>query len=384
MRRRRVYIARAGVVSPYGAGIDSLGSGLLSGRCALRQVPFAGIGPLAVGACEYISRHSGEDRTITMLRDCLDQFREDLDPLLPLVSPERRAVCAATSKGAFLTMAEVPPEQWPPLPDLLPGAPANWLARAIGACGPRQSLVGACATGLMNVIRAGEWVAEGHADIALAAAAEASLTPVYLQSFLGLGAMNRVGCFPYDTREAGLVAGEGAAVLLLVSEEVVERGCIDPLGEWLGGLSLAEAYHPTAINTDGQQIIRMVRTLLKQTGISLAEIDVICTHGTGTVGNDRAEAAALLQLYPEKMPHIFATKGAIGHLMGATGIVELAACLTIRHNLLPTVGFHTPAPGAERLNLRRTAGTAEGINEVILKWSLGFGGHLAAGLLRAA
>lgn len=378
MMTRPVYILAAGVVCPHGAGMGALTAALRDGRCSVTRKEFEGIGPLAVGACDFVESRRGEDRGITMLREAFSQLAGPL-AACDFVPPERRAVAVASSKGGLLLYLENPAEAPRRLMDLLPDAPARWLAREASAAGPVQAHVGACATGLLNIFAAAEWIAEDRADIAVAGSTEASLCTLYLQSFLSLGALNRNGCHPFDRRHAGFVAGEGSAVFLLASEAAAERSGLAPIARLTGWATAAEAHHSTAIRPGGESIVRLARKICRNADRTLGEIDAINPHGTATPQGDTAEAAAILGLYPDHgaAPPVFALKGGMGHLMGASASVELAGSLAaLDGGFVPaTAGYQDAADGCERLKVRR--GSTDRKVGRVMKWSLGFGGHLA-------
>lgn len=350
---------------------------------AARDFDYAG--QLPVGACDFVPSIPEEDRGITLLREAWRELEPVARAMAEVVPPDRRAVAAGTSKGGVLLYIELGARAPERLLDLLPDAPARAVARWVGAEGPRQALVGACATAMQNVIRACEWIVDGAADMAVAGSTEATLTPIYLQSFLKLGALSPKGCFPFDERRCGFVAGEGAGLFVLASEEAAARAGLEPLAWITSFATAAEAWHQTAIRTDGRQVEGLVKILLRKAELAPEEIGLIGLHGTGTALNDAAEAAALRLIYANsKMPPVFSTKGAIGHLMGGTGGVELAAVVEcLRAQIAPaTVGYASPAEDCRGLEIL-TAAQPQTMSRA-LKWNMGFGGHLAGCVVERA
>ena len=378
----RVCVLAHGTVSPWGEGTKAMEEGLRTGRCALRHEEFEGLGSLAVGRCGGIADIQGEDRAAVLLQLAAAQLDGHVRQLSSAVPPDRVGVCAATSKGAVLLFLQDPAAAPGRLLDLLPDAPARLLASRFGLTGPRQGRTGACATGLLNVLQAAEWIALGKCDAALAGSTEATLTPLYLSSFLNLGAMHREGCHPWDRRHAGFVAGEGAAVFLMASEQAAERAGLEPIAALTGWALRGEAHHQTATQRGGTQVEGLLRAVLADAGRTPGDMDLLATHGTGTRQNDEAEARGLKRLYKGvPLPPISGVKGAIGHLMGAAGAVELAACLVaMQTGILPaTAGFEEPAPECSNLHVLRESQRAP--VRRVLKWNLGFGGHLAGCVL---
>lgn len=383
---REVVILAAGVVSPWGHGMGAVREGLLSARCCIAREEFDQLGPVPVGRCEGVDDVAGEDRAITLLRLALNEIRESVCRLSDQVPPTRCGVSAATSKGAVLLYLQNPNRATEHFLDLLPDAPARFLAREARCAGPSGALVSACATGLHNLFQAADWIAEGSADMALAASAEATLTPLYLSSFANLGALTREGCYPYDQRHCGFVAAEGAGVFLLSTREAAARAGLQPMAILRGWGTAAEALHPTAVGADGRQVERLARVALGHAGLDFSDIDLVSTHGTGTRQNDTAEANGIRLLNGGESggPVVFSTKGAVGHVMGATGSVELAALLAcMKHGILPaSVGCETPAE--ECAHLRLLGKPERATVRRAMKWNLGFGGHLAACVLEKA
>lgn len=379
---QRVFVIGAGAVSAYGPGRAAMRTGLFNGTSALVARDYPGAGTLRVGACDHVESVHGEDRAITLLHSALDELSGPIGRLQEVVPPERRGACCATSKGALMLYLEDPARAPERLLDLLPDAPARWLARKLDARGPVQALVGACATGLHNICRGAGWIASGYADFVVAGSSEATLTPMYLASFVNLGAMSREGCRPFDRQHNGFVAGEGAGLVILATESAAARAGLRPVAEITGWRSEAEAFHQTSTRADGAHLAGLLGRTLKVAGCDAGEIDLLAAHGTGTVANDRAEGAGLNTVYRDRhMPPVFSTKGAIGHIMGGTGSVEFAACLEcLEGGFIPaTVGFNEHAPECVGLDVR-TKSKPMDIRR-ILKWNLGFGGHLIACVL---
>jgi len=376
--RRRVYIAAMGVVGPWGRGIAAQEQGLIEGCVAIAPEHFDGLGTLPVARCRNIDSIPGEDRTITLLRTAADEVAHAMRRLSERTPPECRGVAAATSKGSILLFVEDRAHIDRHFLDFPADLPARVLARRFDLRGPSQGLVSACATGLHNITRAAEWIADGRADFAIAGSSEAALTPLYLASFRNLGAMSAKGCFPFDARHDGFVAGEGAALFVLATEDACLRAGIEPLAELRGWASASEAHHWTSTKPDGKHVASLARRAMRDAGVVAGDIDLVSLHGTGTPLNDEAESRALADLFAGcPMPPAFGVKGAIGHLMGAAGSVELAcSVIALRGQFAPgTPGMETAAPNCGSAHLLESAERHR--IECVLKWNMGFGGHLA-------
>lgn len=381
-------IVAYGVVAPGARGPDALGRFVASGRCAIQRVAFDGLGEVPVGRVDGfdspLNLSGQEDRSITMLRECHGQVARAWTALADLVPPERRAVAAATSKGALLAYLNHPSRRFHMGPRLWAGDPAARLAGWCGAGGPNEAFVGACATGLANITRACEYILDDQADIAIAGSTEATLHPLYLSSFQNLGALSPNGCFPYDARHDGFIAAEGAALFVIARRSLAQRAGQPPIARLAGWAGGSDAFHPVGIDPSGATIAATIRRALRQADCSPDDIDWTSGHGTGTIANDTAEANALRAVFAGTTPRVHSFKGAVGHTMGAAGSVELAAMLAAMESgiLPPTVGFAEHAPECAGLDVRAQA--EERQTHRALKLSFGFGGHILAAVVGSA
>jgi 3-oxoacyl-[acyl-carrier-protein] synthase II len=286
-----------------------------------------------------------------------------------------------------------PPPPYPPSAEALfgliaPSEAATVIGTAFGCGGPVLCPVAACATGLVSLIRGADLIRSGEARIAIAGGADASLHPGLLASYRRLGVLAAPegdpasACRPFDLHRTGFAVGEGAGMLVLEEwDHALARGAT-PLAEWLEGRIGSDPSGLTAVDETGIPLARLVRTLLDATGLAPAEIQMANLHGTATRSNDRAEANALRSVFGIETDRLVcsALKGALGHLMGAAGAVETAcAVLALQAQTAPPTANHLTADPESRLHFNATGETS---CRHLLKLSLGFGGQLAAALLR--
>jgi 3-oxoacyl-[acyl-carrier-protein] synthase II len=167
-------------------------------------------------------------------------------------------------------------------------------------------------------------------------------------------------------------------------DRAARRGVV-PYAEIAGGALGADAHHETDLNPDPAGLAHVIRIALARSGVSAAEIDHVNVHGTATRSNDPTECRALRLALGAGVERVAcsANKSQIGHLLGAAGAVELAiACLSIRDGFVPpTLNLTDPDPACD-LDATPLAGRARSIRAA-LKLSIGFGGHLAAAVLRS-
>lgn len=262
----------------------------------------------------------------------------------------------------------------------LPDAPLRCVRDLLRATGPALCPVAACATGLVSVIQGAAMIRTGLADVCVVGSGDASLRSSVLAAFHRLGVTSKhadpaVACRPFDQNRDGFIVGEGAAVMVLEAREHAEQRAAECYGQIQDGRWLTDPTGLTQIDSSG----RIVREVLKQLdGCGPVNApDLISLHGTGTLTNDLAEAAGVADYYGSLTPRCFAVKGAIGHLLGAAGSVELGfTVLALKNQLIPATSncyFQDPVcslplhPMPVASNLKQA-----------VKLSLGFGGHVAA------
>jgi 3-oxoacyl-[acyl-carrier-protein] synthase II len=189
-------------------------------------------------------------------------------------------------------------------------------------------------------------------------------------------------CRPFDQRHNGMLLGEGAAVFVMEhADAALQRGAT-PLGEVVSlGLS-CDAYHPTAPKPDGSGMRAAMESAISLAGIAATEIDWVNAHGTGTKASDAAEAQALRDLFSTRLPTVSASKGALGHALGAASAIEAAICLIgLQKQTIPPTAGHDQPDGESGIACTRSPVAKR------LRWVLNnafaFGGVNSALLLRA-
>jgi len=408
---RSVVITGVGLWTGLGADRESTWGALREGRSALRRVELPGTDELSTvaGAPHFRSSCEGEsgltDPALSLLLGTTREAMGDAglapsDPGRPLpYDPERIATVVGLSKGCLRNLGRVAsgvpgdptePESrfWPDR--CWPNSGASLLASQYDLRGPCLSPVAACATGLIAALQAADLVRRGACDVALAGAADASLEPLVLGAFRNMGVLARVeddptrALRPWDRRRSGFLVGEGAAVLVLErADHARARGAV-PYAEFAGGAFGSDAFHATNQNPDPTGLSELLRRAMANAALRPAEIDLVNVHGTATPSNDPLECQALRRALGEAAEGVSCTanKSQIGHLLGAAGAAELAiTCLSVRDGFVPpTVNLDEPDPACD-LDGTPHVGRQRPIRAA-LKMSIGFGGHVAAALLR--
>lgn len=316
--------------------------------------------------------------------------------------PDRAAVVVGLSKGdlgrlgsAHLALSEHGPGR--------AGFPKNWtrgwpgggaarLAAVFGLRGPCLAPVAACATGLIAALRAADLIRTGHCDVAFAGAGDQSLNELLLGAFRRMGVFPGLGegvdparaVRPWDRSRSGFLVGEGGAVLVLEREEHARARGVLPYCEFAGGAFGSDAFHMTDLNPDPANLAGLIGRALRLAGVEPGGLDHVNVHGTATRTNDPLECQALRLALGAHADAVScsANKAQIGHCLGAAGAVELAlTCLAVRDGFVPpTLNLDDPDPLCD-LDGTPHVGRSRPVRAA-LKLSLGFGGHLAAAVVR--
>lgn len=268
----------------------------------------------------------------------------------------------------------------------VPNFADQWIARRMKIRGPAKCYVAACATGTVATIAGFRMVAEGQAEYCLAGATDASITPLMLGGYQNMGALARKNLRPFDKNRDGFLVGEGAGVMFLETLESAKRRGVRIYGEILEAAQGQDSKDPIVFDPKEHALSHTLKILMQRSGIAPREIDYVNLHGTGTRHGDLYETAELKEAFGEqayKIP-MSSTKGMTGHMLGATGAVEIMATLLgMREGFIPpTVGLETKDPDCDLDYVPQKMRRHE-INTAV-KISMGFGGQVATIALRKA
>src|SRR5215471_597926 len=281
-----------------------------------------------------------------------------------LPDPSRRAVVCGVGLGAASTYEEqtsrllegglrgVSPLT---IPMVMPSSVAAHLSLRFGCGGPCLTVSAACASGAAAIGEGIELLRRGAADIVLAGGVDSLVNYGAMCCFMRLDAMSRnVSCpglasRPFDTDRDGFVMGEGAGFVMLKRPEDAGASGPEPLGLVLGHASSADAHHLVAPSPDGAGALRCMALALADASVQPCDLAHVNAHGTSTVLNDRAEAAALTALLGASCPPVTAVKGSTGHMIAGSGAVEaIVSLVSLRHRLVPPVaGLRSVDPECE-------------------------------------
>jgi 3-oxoacyl-[acyl-carrier-protein] synthase-1 len=249
--------------------------------------------------------------------------------------------------------------------------------------GTNACITNHCAGGAMAVAEAAEAIRAGDADRAVAVGHDAPFEPETLFHYQWLGLLSPEIVRPFDRERNGTVFGEGAASVVLETAEDAESRRAVSLGEFLGYGCVTEGTGVLDIRPDGDGLSRAIELALADAKISRDEIGMIVAHGNGTRSSDTSEAHAIRRVFGEKIPPVTGFKWAYGHLIAASGILDLVFALTALHqNIVPGIPTsNLPDPEFAPFPVSRTA--QQPCSNIALVLCRGFGGMDVALLVRA-
>lgn len=260
---------------------------------------------------------------------------------------------------------------------------ANFAAKTLGIEGPRVTLSNACSSGGSAIGLGCDWLRVGRGRRVLCGGHDG----LGLSSLAGLSILRTISpdlCRPFDQNRNGTIFGEGAAVLLLETWEEAERRNAKVYAEVLGWASNNNAHHLTAPDKEGAGLEAVMRAALRDANISVAEVDYINAHGTGTQYNDLAETQAIKKVFGERAQStpVSSIKAATSHIMGGAGALESIATILAMQNqtLPPTINYETPDPECDLDYVPNVAREAKVLTAI--SNSSGIGGNNACVVLR--
>ncbi|MCR9246812.1 MAG: beta-ketoacyl-ACP synthase II [bacterium] len=269
------------------------------------------------------------------------------------------------------------------IPKIMANAMAGQAAIRFGLKGTCYVTSSACASASHAIGLALRTIQWGEADVVLTGGSEGATTELGLAGFCSLKALStrnddpQRASRPFDRDRDGFVMGEGAAALVLEEYEHAKKRGAPILCEVLGYGSTDDAHHITAPKEDADGPSRAIRQALKDGGVNPDQIDYVNAHGTSTALNDKIETFALKTVFGDhaKKLAVSSTKSMVGHLLGASGAVELAATtMSIQQGKVhPTINQETPDPELD-LDYVPNEARDQQVRYAISN-SLGFGGH---------
>jgi 3-oxoacyl-[acyl-carrier-protein] synthase-1 len=249
--------------------------------------------------------------------------------------------------------------------------------------GTNACITNHCAGGVMAVAEAAAAIRAGEADRAAAVGHDAPFEAETLFHYQRLGLLSPEIVRPFDRDRSGTVFGEGAASVMLETAVDAETRGAKTLGEFLGSGCATEATGVLDVRPDGDGLSRAIEVALEDAGITSKEVGMIVAHGNGTRASDASEARAIRRVFGENPPPVTGFKWAYGHLIAASGIMDLVFALTaLRQKVVPGIStLNLADPEFAPFPVSKTAQQPR--NNVALVLCRGFGGMDVALLVRA-
>jgi 3-oxoacyl-[acyl-carrier-protein] synthase II len=400
-----------GVVTSLGETVDSLWDSVLMGRSGIKTVQRFDASQFDVrfgGECTDFDPLAYMDRKLEKRMDRFAQMAfaaaksaaVDAGIQNGTIIPERFGAIIGSGIGGlleieqqFVRLVEKGPSKVSAftVPKLMANAASGNISIEFNARGPNTAVATACASAANAMGDAFRVIQYGHADVMFTGGAEAALTPLGLAAFCAMKALSdrnddpEHASRPFDRDRAGFVMGEGAGVLIFEEYEHARQRDARIYAEVLGFGMSGDAAHITQPPETGYGAARAMALALQDARLDPTEIDYINAHGTGTPLGDVAETVAIKSVYGEHAYRltVSSTKGAIGHLLGASGGVEtIVAIQALRHSIAPpTINLDHPDPLCDLDYVPKTPRDQR--IRTVMNNSFGFGGHNAAIVLGA-
>ncbi|MCZ6477624.1 MAG: beta-ketoacyl-[acyl-carrier-protein] synthase family protein [Gemmatimonadetes bacterium] len=411
MRGRRVFVTGLGFVSPHGEDPAAIFERICLGESAIRTVrtgtPEMGADVLLasidfepgdrIGKADRLLMARAAQLAVVATRNAL----EDSGLMTHGRGPEE----AAVYMGCGLGGAEILQESYrtysarqsrrvrpTTIPLVMASGPASQVSMSFGIRGPAHTFSIACASSSVAIGEAFRSIRDGYIDVVIAGGAEAMLNDGSVAAWQGLGVLAKehadgagASCRPFDLERTGLVLGEGAATLILESENRAMARGADLLVEIVGFGASSDAHKLTEPSVDGQE--RAIRNALEDAGLTAEDVGYINVHATGTPTGDPVEIEAIKRAFgpAAQAVAISSTKSMHGHLVGASGALEcgITALALDKRRIPPTANLTVADPACD-LDCVPGVGRDAPDLEVALSNSFAFGGSNATLVLRRA
>jgi 3-oxoacyl-[acyl-carrier-protein] synthase II len=408
----RVYITGVGCITPLGNDINTLWNNIKNGVCGIDFITKLDTTDLPVKVAAEVKNFHPEDYGLdkTMIR------HNDIYALYALsaaaqamqdsglkvgedVDPRRLGVAVGSGIGGIQTfqrehanLMQYGLRRISPLfiPEMISNIAGGNIAITYNAQGPNLPVVTACATGTHSVGEAFRLIREGRADAVITGGAEAAVCEMAIGGFNNMKALTTsddpmAASLPFDSRRHGFVLGEGSGILILESEELAKKRGAKIYAEVCGYGNTCDAHHYTAPHPEGRGAAESMRLALEEAGFKAGEKLYINAHGTGTPLNDKGETAAIKKALGEdeaRKAVISSTKSMHGHMLGATGAVELIiSALALKEGIIPpTVHLDSPDPECDLDYTPHTARKWQA--DIAISNTFGFGGQNSTVALR--
>lgn len=415
MTGRQVVITGIGVLAPGGIGVKSFWSLLSEGRTSTRGITFFdpsafrsrvaaeadfdpsehGLGPQEIRRTDRAAQFA-----VVTAREAIADSGLDLSG----IAPHRAGVTVGSAVGATMGLdqeyrvvsdggrLDLVDHEYA-VPHLynyfVPSSFAAEVAWSAGAEGPATVVSTGCTSGLDSVGYAAELIRDDSADVMIAGATDAPISPITVACFDAIKATTPRNddpghaSRPFDRTRNGFVLGEGAAMFVLEELGAARRRGAHLYAEIAGYASRCNAFHMTGLRPDGREMAEAIRAALNEARMNPGDVDYVNAHGSGTKQNDRHETAAFKRSLGEhaRRTPVSSIKSMVGHSLGAIGSIEIAASvLAMENNVVPpTANLRVPDPECDLDYVPLTA--RDWRTDAVLTVGSGFGGFQSAMVL---
>lgn len=409
---KRVVITGMGTITPIGNSVETFKNNLFNGVCGIDRLSGLDEWNLSIKVAgqikDFDAKALGMDAASIRRSDLFNQYGNcaaiQAVAESGLVSgeniePGRFGVYVGSGIGGMNTfikqthvMYTEGAERISPLfiPMMIGNICAGNIAIRFNAQGPCLPVVSACSTSTHAIGEAFRAIKHGYADAIITGGAEATVNPLAIGGFANIKALSTTenpeeACRPFDARRNGFVMAEGSGIMVLEEyEHAIKRGA-NIIAEVVGYGNSCDAYHYTAPRPDGTTTAAAVKQSLQEAGYTDDKMLYINAHGTSTPLNDKCETVAFKLALGEQTARkamISSSKSMTGHMLGATGAVELiVSALALQNGILPpTIGYAEPDPECDLDYIPNQARDIQA--DFALSSSLGFGGHNACVTLK--
>lgn len=409
---KRVFITGVGCITPLGNDVNTLWNNLINGVCGIdfitkldrEQLPVKvaaevkNFNPEEFGIDKTMIRHNDTFALYALaaaaqaMQDSGLRVGEDVDP-------RRMGTAIGSGIGGIMTFEREHANKLQyglrrisPLfiPEMISNIAGGNVAITYNAQGPNIPVVTACATGTHSVGEAYRLIHEGRADAVITGGTESAICEMAVGGFSNMKALTTsddpmAASLPFDARRKGFVLGEGCGILVLESEELAKRRGAKLYAEVCGYGNTCDAHHYTAPHPECRGGAESMRLALEEAGYKNGEHLYINAHGTGTPLNDKGETKGIKAALGEteaRKAVISSTKSMHGHMLGATGAVELIiSALALKNGVIPpTIHLDQPDPECDLDYTPHTARQWQA--DVAISNTFGFGGNNATVALR--
>jgi 3-oxoacyl-[acyl-carrier-protein] synthase II len=400
--RGRALITGAGAVTPLGTGVENFWDAALHGKSGIGEITLFDPSPYPSQIAGECSDFDPTDFVSKKQARRMDRFAQlgiaagiqaaESAGIVDLIreTPERVAIVMGSGIGGLSTwereyriLHERGPGRVSPflITMMVPNMAAGQLAIVLGATGPSQCPVLACATGGEAIAEGLELIRRGDADVVIAGSSEAPITPLSMAGFCAIRAVSRRNdeparaSRPFDEGRDGFVMSEGAGAVVLESEEHAERRGAEPIAAVSGYGRTTDAYHVTAPDEEGRGVERAMVAAFEDSGLDAEEVGHVNAHATATPTGDGPETKAISRVVPHAL--VSGTKSMTGHSFGAVGATEGIMCaLALKHKVVPpTINLENLAEDCEELNYVGSEPVEAPELKAAISNSMGFGGH---------